>query len=103
HLTTGMVVRVQVLARDISIALHENRDQSIQNLLPATVDQVVSDVTPGTSLVRLLAGATPLLARLTSRSVHQLQLSPGQRVWLQIKSVALADWTPRPSFFASPA
>lgn len=91
HLTTGMVVRVQVLARDISIALHENRDQSIQNLLPATVDQVASDVTPGTSLVRLLAGATPFLARLTSRSVHQLQLSPGQRVWLQIKSVALAD------------
>lgn len=91
HLTVGMAVRVQVLARDISIALDENRDQSIQNLLPATVDQIASEVTPGTSLVRLLAGATPFLARLTARSVEQLRLSPGQRVWLQIKSVALAD------------
>ncbi|WP_323751534.1 molybdenum ABC transporter ATP-binding protein [Marinobacter sp.] len=91
HLSTGMSVRVQVLARDVSIALQEHRDQSIQNLLSATVDYIAREVTPGTSLVRLLAGETPFLARLTSRSAHQLQLTPGLQVWLQIKSVALAD------------
>ncbi|WP_372965180.1 molybdenum ABC transporter ATP-binding protein [Marinobacter sp.] len=91
HLTTGMAVRIQVLARDISIALQEHQDQSVQNLLPATVDQIAGEVTPGTSLVRLRAGNTAFLSRVTSRSVHQLQLYPGLRVWLQIKSVALAD------------
>ncbi len=91
HLDAGMPVRVQVLARDVSVALKEQRNQSIQNLLPATVDHIAREVMPGTSLVRLLVGGTPFLARLTSRSVHQLQLSPGLPVWLQIKSVALAD------------
>ncbi|MBR9872090.1 MAG: molybdenum ABC transporter ATP-binding protein [Gammaproteobacteria bacterium] len=91
HLSSGMSVRVQVLARDVSISLHEHKDQSIQNLLPATVDHIAREVVPGISLVRLLAGGTPFLARLTSRSVHRLQLTLGGQVWMQIKSVALAD------------
>jgi molybdate transport system ATP-binding protein len=85
----GDQVRVRVLARDVSLALTENADQSIQNLVPAVIDQVDPDVAPGISLVRLLAGPTPLLARLTSRAVAQLGLEPGMNVWMQIKSVAL--------------
>ena len=91
HLSEGMTVRVQVLARDISLALQEHPDQSTQNLLPACIDQIDTEVTPGTSLVRLGAGPTAFLARLTTRSLHQLQLEQGQQVWMQIKSVALMD------------
>ena len=91
HLSEGMNARVQVLARDISLALRENPDQSIQNLLPARIDQIDTDVTPGTSLVRLIAGQTAFLARLTTRSIHKLQLVSGQQVWMQVKSVALVD------------
>ncbi|ARM82728.1 MULTISPECIES: molybdenum ABC transporter ATP-binding protein [Marinobacter] len=91
RLTPGDRVRVQVLARDISLALAEHSDQSIQNLVPAIIDQVDPDVAPGVSLVRLLAGPTPLLSRLTTRSVDQLGLEPGKTVWMQIKSVALVD------------
>jgi molybdate transport system ATP-binding protein len=87
----GDRVRVQVLARDISVALTENPGQSIQNLVPATIDQVDPDVAPGISLVRLLAGRTPLLSRLTTRAVSQLGLAPGMQVWMQIKSVALVE------------
>ena len=36
-------------------------------------------------------GGTLLLARLTARSVHALDLQPGKRVWAQIKSVAVID------------
>lgn len=90
-LTAGQRIRLQVLARDISLALGEHTEQSIQNLVPATIDEIASDLSPGTSMVRLVAGATPFLARLTSRSVHALSLQPGQRVWMQIKSVAIVD------------
>lgn len=90
-LAAGRKIRLQVLARDISLALSEQTDQSIQNLLPATVDEIVSDVSPGTSMVRLLAGHTPFLSRLTSRAVHTLAIEPGQQVWMQVKSVAIVD------------
>jgi molybdate transport system ATP-binding protein len=87
----GDQVRVRLLARDISLALERHADQSIQNLIPATIDRIEPDVTPGISIVRLLAGPTPVLARLTTRAVDQLALAPGRPVWMQIKSVALAD------------
>lgn len=90
-LNVGQRVRLQVLARDVSVALTEQRDQSIQNLLPATVDAIHTGGRPGTALVRLMVGRTPFLARLTSRAVHHLALEPGQPVWLQIKSVAIVD------------
>lgn len=84
-------VRLQVLARDISLALAPNHDQSIQNLIPARVTGIAADQIPGTSLVRLAAGGTPFLARLTSRAAHQLQLTEGKDVWMQIKTVAIVD------------
>lgn len=87
----GKSIRLQVLARDISLARSKQTDQSIQNLLPAIVDEVASDVCPGISMVRLLAGQTPFLSRLTSRAVHTLALAPGQRLWMQVKSVAIVD------------
>lgn len=91
RLSVGQSIRLQVLARDISLAKSQQTDQSIQNLLPATVNEVVSDVSPGTSMVRLLAGPTPFLSRLTTRSVHTLGIEPGQQMWMQIKSVAIVD------------
>ena len=90
-LAIGQRIRLQVLARDISLARSEQTDQSIQNLLPATVNEVASDVSPGTSMVRLLAGQTPFLSRLTSRAVHTLDIEAGQQVWMQVKSVAIVD------------
>jgi molybdate transport system ATP-binding protein len=40
-------------------------------------------------LVRLDAGGTPLLARITQRSWNTLGLAPGSRVWAQVKTVVL--------------
>lgn len=91
QLALGKNVRLQVLARDVSLARSQQTDQSIQNLLPAVVDEVAAEVSPGTSMVRLLAGQTPFLSRLTSRSVHALAIEPGQQFWMQIKSVAIVD------------
>ncbi|MNF59945.1 TOBE domain protein [compost metagenome] len=45
--------------------------------------------TPAHVLVRLDADGTPLLARITRRSADQLGIAAGQRLWAQIKAVAL--------------
>jgi molybdate transport system ATP-binding protein len=85
----GEAVRVRILARDVSIALQKVEGISIQNSLPATVEQLSDDYHPALSLLRLRLGASPLLARLTRRSAAALQLEAGKPVWVQIKAVAL--------------
>ena len=87
-------VRVRVLARDVSITRTRAQDTSIQNHLPCTVQAVLPDAHPAQCLVQLRcadASTTPavLLARITSRAAHDLQLEIGQSVWAQVKSVAL--------------
>ncbi len=87
----GHAVRVRILARDVSIALAPVVGTSIQNCLPATVEQMADDYHPALSVLRLRVGGSPLLVRLTRRSAAGLQLQPGKPVWVQIKAVALID------------
>ncbi|HBB23693.1 MAG TPA: molybdenum ABC transporter ATP-binding protein, partial [Pseudomonas sp.] len=85
----GQRLRFRVHARDVSLALLRAEGSSITNLLPARVAAVVAADTPAHVLVRLDAGGTPLLARITRRSADQLAVTPGQQLWAQIKTVAL--------------
>ncbi len=85
----GAAVRLRVLARDVSISLAPVHDISIQNSLPATVEEIAGDYHPALALMRVRVGAAPLLARLTQRSAAALALQAGTPVWAQIKAVAL--------------
>jgi len=86
---TGYGVRIRILARDVSIALNQTLDSSILNILPAEVIEIGDDTHPAQALVKLRLGSSPILSRLTHRSVQTLGLVPGQRVFAQIKAVAL--------------
>lgn len=85
----GSPVRVRVFARDISLSLQHHSDTSIVNSLPAVVEEISTEQHPGLALVKLRVGNTPLVARLTHRSAHHLELTPGKPIWAQIKSVAI--------------
>ncbi|CAM3126328.1 molybdenum ABC transporter ATP-binding protein [Pseudomonas floridensis] len=82
-------LRVKVQARDVSLSLQPDQQSSILNRLPVVVmDEMVADNSAHV-LVRLDAGGTPLLARITRYSSDQLQLHRGQSLWAQIKAVAV--------------
>jgi molybdate transport system ATP-binding protein len=85
----GRRLRFRVHARDVSLALARAEGTSIANLLPATVTEVADADTPAYVLVRLDAGGTPLIARITRRSLDHLGVTPGKPLWAQIKAVAL--------------
>ena len=85
----GQRVRLRVLARDISLAREAPSRSSIQNILRGRVDAVIDDEHPGLALVRVRVGESALLARLTRRAASTLEISIGDEVWVQIKSVAL--------------
>jgi molybdate transport system ATP-binding protein len=80
---------VRILARDVSLARAPMTGTSILNTLPAVVVDRVDDAHPALTLVKLRVGESYLLARLTRRSAHALELEPGQSVYAQIKAVAL--------------
>lgn len=89
-LREGTQVRLKLAARDVSLTLERQTDTSILNILPARVDQIARENSAQVT-VRLLAGDSPLLARITRKSAADLELAPGKNVYTQIKSVALLN------------
>ena len=88
-LAMGQTLRIKVQARDISLSLNRNENSSILNSLQATVVSETAANNQAHVLVRLDIAGTALLARITRYSRDQLDLQPGQAIWLQIKSVAV--------------
>ena len=88
-MTVGQALRCKVHARDISLALHNDASSSILNRLPVTVVSEQAADNAAHVLIRLDAGGTPLLARITRYSRDHLAIQPGQQLWAQIKAVAV--------------
>jgi len=88
NLAIGEVVRLRLVARDISLTLQRQQATSILNIFPATVDEIV-ELNPSQVTVRLLAGGEPILSRITRKSAAELKLQTGMSVFAQVKSVAL--------------
>ncbi len=88
-LAVGKALRIKVQARDVSLSLQAEEHSSILNRLPVTVVQEMGADNNAHVLVRLDAGGTPLLARITRFSRDQLHLQPGLALWAQIKAVAV--------------
>ncbi len=63
----GTPLRLQIYARDVSIALEAPHASSILNVLPATITGLVDDLR-GQSVVRLQVGNQALLAHITLKS-----------------------------------
>lgn len=87
----GRAVRIRVLARDVSLSLQKSDQSSIVNIFSATVIDLAVDEHPGLTLVQLELGEGLLLARVSTRSAYELQLTKGMQLWAQIKSVAIVQ------------
>lgn len=91
----GAPVRLRILARDVSLALHEELASTLLNQWPARVVDLTPGE-PGETVVRLRApgvdAETPLLlARVTERSARHLELVPGAVVHARVKAVAVVS------------
>ena len=88
-LPVGKAVRIRILARDVSLAISEPTNTSIQNQLRGSIQSMTPDKHPSQVMVVLKCGAEEVLARVTKRAVDELALQVGMPVWAQVKSVAL--------------
>jgi molybdate transport system ATP-binding protein len=89
RLGLGQPIRLVVKARDVSLALTQQKQASILNVIAVRVESLAFTPDSAHVLVRLDADGTPLLARITRYSRDQLALAPGMAVWAQIKAVSL--------------
>jgi len=85
----GQTVRVRILARDVSLALAPHSDSSILNQLSVNIAAIAADDDQSMARIQLVFGNDYIVARLTQKSVYQLQLKPGMNIWAYIKSAAI--------------
>jgi molybdate transport system ATP-binding protein len=81
-------VRLRVTASDVSLTRTAPESSTILNILAASIVEIRAEDT-ATNLVKLMLGNDLLLARITRRSTHELQLKAGDEVFAQIKSVTI--------------
>lgn len=87
-LNVGETLRVRVYARDISLSLTPPAPSSVLNTFRGQISHVLADEA-GYSMVRLMVGETPLLARITRKSAVEMGLAEGMMVYAQVKASAL--------------
>ncbi|MGB0955973.1 MAG: molybdenum ABC transporter ATP-binding protein [Panacagrimonas sp.] len=87
----GRSLRCEIHARDVSLSLEQPQASSVLNRVPVKVVGIGATEPAGQMLVRLDAGGTALLSRVTQRSCRSLNLRPGLELWAQIKAAALID------------
>jgi molybdate transport system ATP-binding protein len=88
RLVPGQRVRVQLLARDLILAIAEPRGLSVRNQLRGTVVSITSD--HGADLVAVDVGGATLLSRISAAATRELNLAPGTTVWALVKAVSFS-------------
>lgn len=82
----GASMRLRINASDVSLCRSLPQSTTILNVLPAQIDAIESE-SSATELVRLKLAQDFIIARITKRSLSELELRTGEQVYVQIKSV----------------
>ncbi len=83
----GTSLRVRIRARDVSLSLTPPADISVLNIFPGRIEEIGADGGPQADL--LVDIGVPLIARVTRKSLHELDLKPGKKVYALVKAVAV--------------
>ncbi|MBV8650082.1 MAG: molybdenum ABC transporter ATP-binding protein, partial [Alphaproteobacteria bacterium] len=87
-LPEGAPVRIRIRARDVIIALAPPRGISALNVLPGRIAEIGAE-SGGVRDLSIALAEGRLIARVTQRSLTELNLVPGRQIFAVIKSVAL--------------
>lgn len=84
------IIKIRILAQDVSLAKYRGDASSILNILPATIEYFAPlNHSKMNVILRLENNGAQLLARITRKSWDHLELKIGMPLFAQVKSVAL--------------
>lgn len=81
--------RLRIMARDISLSTTSQSNTSIVNHLKGHIVSIRDTAEPALQLVDIRCGEYNLVARVTRRSIHTLQLVAGMHIFAHIKAAAV--------------
>lgn len=81
-------LKIKISASDVSLCRAKPSGTSISNVFAARVIEIAESTRDAVAIVKLDVGGVVILAQLTRRSVHHLEIKIGDELWAQIKSVA---------------
>ncbi len=87
NLPEGATLRAHIRARDVSLMLSRPADTSILNIFEGEVVEIQAGGGPQVD-IRLDIGS-PLNARITRKSLHDLNIKTGTRLFALVKAVAI--------------
>ena len=86
----GDRLRLLIDADDVSISVHKPSQTSIQNVFECRAADIFAGSDAARRFVELDAGGgCEILAEVTARAIYETGISPGMRIWAQIKSVSV--------------
>ena len=83
----GIQLRAHIRARDVSLMLDKPKDTSVLNVFKGELIEIRHEEGPQLDL--LINIGTPLIARITRKSLNDLNLDIGSKVYAMIKAVAI--------------
>ena len=83
----GILLRAHIRARDVSLMLDKPKDTSVLNVFKGELIEIRHEEGPQLDL--LINIGTPLIARITRKSLNELNLDIGSKVYAMIKAVAI--------------
>ena len=83
----GIHLRAHIRARDVSLMLDQPKDTSVLNVFKGELIEIRHEEGPQLDL--LINIGTPLIARITRKSLNDLNLDIGSKVYAMIKAVAI--------------
>jgi len=83
----GIHLRAHIRARDVSLMLDKPKDTSVLNVFKGELIEIRHE--DGPQLDLLINIGTPLIARITRKSLNDLNLDIGSKVYAMIKAVAI--------------
>jgi molybdate transport system ATP-binding protein len=84
----GTKTRLRIRARDVSLATARPKSSSVLNVFKGIVLEIEQDSAASHADVLVDVGV-PLIARITRRSISELQISPGREVFALVKAAAI--------------
>jgi molybdate transport system ATP-binding protein len=87
----GAPVRIQLLARDVILAISHPEGLSVRNALTGTIAKIADDGADA-ELVHVDVGGAAVLSRVTRAACAALNLRVGMKVWALVKAVSVRGY-----------